>query len=106
MAQAYYISSINIPGEARFVERRLAEQARNFVGKIITRSAVEVWAKDLKEQIPLLASKNMKVPEISSCLWGDDHSAIPSYLHIGCVSVALQPIMGEVKDVKGELVWN
>lgn len=106
MAKAYYISSLNIPGEARTVEKALAQQARSFIGKIISRSVVEVWAQDLRDQIPLLASKNMKQPEIRTSLNDEDIAGMASFLHIGCVAVVLEPIMGEVKDVKGELVWN
>lgn len=106
MAKAYYISSLNIPGEARTVEKALAQQTRSFIGKIISRSAVEVWAQDLRDQIPLLASKNMKQPEIRTCLNDEDIAGMASFLHIGCVTVALEPIMGEVKDVEGVLVLN
>ena len=106
MAQAYYISSLNIPGEARTVEKALALQARSFIGKIISRSAVEVWAQDLRDQIPLLASKNMKQPEIRTYLNDEDIAGMASFLHIGCVTVALEPVMGEIQVVKGELVWR
>ena len=103
MKQFYFASSVAADSRISMIERELSEEARRFIGRVISSDYLEEIVSTMEAIQKELISQDSRRKRVKISVEKYDHQ---TYLNLGRCSLLLRPITGSDKDAAASETFN